>query len=70
MRYVELNPVRAILVKAPGEYRWSSYRANALGETDRLVKPHSEYLALGTTPEYHQEAYRELIVTEFTIDPA
>lgn len=27
MRYVELNPVRADMVQAPGEYRWSSYRA-------------------------------------------
>ena len=69
MRYVELNPVRTNLVKSPGEYRWSSYRANALGEADRLVKPHGEYLALGTTPESRQEVYRELFVTEFD-DPA
>jgi len=28
-RYVILNPVRAAMVAAPGEYRWSSYRATA-----------------------------------------
>jgi putative transposase len=27
-RYVELNPVRAKLVVAPSEYRWSSARAH------------------------------------------
>ena len=31
-RYIELNPVRAEgMVDHPGKYRWSSYRANALG---------------------------------------
>jgi putative transposase len=30
-RYIELNPVRATMVKHPAEYPWSSYRANALG---------------------------------------
>ena len=30
-RYVELNPVRAGMVEAPGEYAWSSYRQKAGG---------------------------------------
>ena len=64
MRYVELNPVRAEMVKAPGDYRWSSYRSNALGEEDKLVKPHSEYLALGVDPASRQQAFRELFTAE------
>ena len=28
-RYVDLNPVRAGLVRAPSEWLWSSYRAHA-----------------------------------------
>src|SRR5687767_12492865 len=28
-RYIELNPVRAGLVAQPGDYTWSSHRANA-----------------------------------------
>ncbi|MGC2374007.1 MAG: hypothetical protein WA484_09055, partial [Solirubrobacteraceae bacterium] len=28
-RYIVLNPVRARIVEAPGEWRWSSYRATA-----------------------------------------
>src|SRR3569623_1843781 len=29
-RYIELNPLRAHLTSDPANYRWSSYRANAL----------------------------------------
>lgn len=64
MRYVEANPVRAGMVSAPGEYRWSSYRANALGDADKLIIPHREYLALGANPASRQQAFRELFVTE------
>ena len=58
MRYIELNPVRAGLVRVPAQYRWSSYRANALGEDDALVTPHALYCALGRSPAERQAAYR------------
>ena len=58
-RYIELNPVRAVMVEHPADYRWSSYRANAQGEEDRLVSPHPLYLALGDA-ERRQANYREL----------
>jgi len=45
-RYIELNPVRAGLVAAPRDYRWSSYRANAEGDADGLLSPHPAYLGL------------------------
>jgi putative transposase len=64
---MELNPVRAHMVEHPETYRWSSYRANALGAEDGLVIPHPEYEALGMTPEQRQEAYRALF--EGQIDP-
>jgi putative transposase len=38
VRYIELNPVRAGLVKKPEDWRWSSARAHLLGECDPLVK--------------------------------
>jgi putative transposase len=38
VRYVEMNPVRARLVRAAGLYRWSSARAHLEGEDDLLVK--------------------------------
>lgn len=59
-RYIELNPVRATMVDAPRDYRWSSYRCNAEGSSDPLVTPHSLYLALGRDAEGRQAAYREL----------
>lgn len=63
-RYVELNPVRANMVQAPGEYRWSSFRANALEETNPLITPHDEYLRLGSTASDRAAAYRSLFVAE------
>ena len=49
-RYIELNPVRAGMVKHPGEYPWSSYRCNALGEPDELVSAHELLRRLGENP--------------------
>lgn len=60
MRYVEDNPVRARLAARPEDYRWSSHRANALGEANPLVTPHAHYCALGRTPDARQAAYRAL----------
>lgn len=37
-RYIELNPVRADIVKHPADYPWSSYHCNALGESNSLIK--------------------------------
>ncbi|SDY45718.1 putative transposase [Allochromatium warmingii] len=62
-RYIELNPVRADMVRHPGEYAWSSYRANGLGANDPLLSPHTLYLELGASPDSQQAAYRELFRT-------
>lgn len=59
-RYIELNPVRADMVKHPSEYLWSSYRANALGQPDPLLTPHALYLELGADDAARQSNYREL----------
>ncbi len=59
-RYIELNPVRAIMVENPAGYRWSSYPANALGRIDELVTPHPLYRALGASAAARYAAYREL----------
>jgi len=60
MRYIESNPVRARLVAAPGQYRWSSFRANAFGHEDALITPHSYYYALGRSAASRQAVYRAL----------
>lgn len=59
-RYIELNPVRAAMVEDPAHYRWSSYRANGLGQPNARLTPHSLYQALGRTSPERQAAYRAL----------
>ena len=59
-RYIELNPVRACMVKHPSRYLWSSYGVNAKGKESDLVVPHELYMRLGITDEARQQAYRDL----------
>ena len=63
MRYLELNPVRAAMVKHPKEYPWSSYRHNAFGERGpnaEWIEPHEEYIGLGKNAADRHSAYRQL----------
>jgi putative transposase len=62
-RYIELNPVRAGMVRHPRNYAWWSYRAHALGKADALVSDHGLYRALGRSSADRQGAYRELFRT-------
>lgn len=62
-RYIELNPVRASMVKDPSEYVWSSYRSNGLGVETKLLTPHAEYLGLGLSKEERLKNYRALFKT-------
>ena len=64
MRYIELNPVRAALVDDPAHYRWTSYRANGLGQSDARVTSHAVYLALGAADAPRRKAYRDLFRSE------
>jgi putative transposase len=59
-RYIELNPVRARMVAAPGEYPYSSYAHHAAGSVDSLITAHSCYLELAVDPSARQQAYRAL----------
>lgn len=56
-RYIELNPLRAGMVKAPASYPWSSFHTNASGVPSPFLSPHSEYLRLGATRSERQAAY-------------
>lgn len=63
-RYIELNPVRAAMVDDPAHYRWSSYRANGLGQADPLLTPHEVYVGLGRNEAARLAAYRALFRSE------
>jgi putative transposase len=64
-RYIELNPVRAGMVRHPEEYCWSSYLVNANGVPNELIRPHPIYEVLGLDVDTRQAAYRELFKHEF-----
>ncbi len=67
-RYIELNPLRAAMVADPRDYRWSSHRGLACGDSDPLLTPHPDYLDLSPDPATRQQAYRTLVMD--AVDPA
>lgn len=63
-RYIELNPVRAGMVKTPGEYLWSSYRSRmgeALESEIACFDPDPCYLALAVDEDVRHLRYRAFI---------
>lgn len=60
-RYIERNPVRAMIASRPEEYRWSSFRYYALGETDELVDEDLYYADLSRLPEKRRELYSHFV---------
>ena len=63
-RYIELNPVRANMVRLPGAYPWSSYRHNAMGINISLITEHEEYQGLASSRAKRLLAYRSLFNDE------
>jgi putative transposase len=64
MRYCDMNPVRAGVVGAPGQWAWSSFRHYAYGELDDLITDAPEYEALGRTAAERRAAYLHLFATK------
>jgi len=61
VRYVERNPVRAGMVRSPGEYPWSSYAMRmGLVYGDWLDRDPA-YLALATTEACRRRRYQEFV---------
>ena len=69
-RYIELNPVNAGMVVDPGQYRWSSYWANGLGQVDVQLIPLSLYQGLGKDSQERCLAYRALFRPELDAEAA
>ncbi len=60
IRYGDMNPVRAGMVRSPKDWPWSSHRHYAYGEPNPLVTDPPEYAALGTTAAERRRAYLHL----------
>ncbi|MBL4670591.1 MAG: transposase [Flavobacteriales bacterium] len=70
-RYIELNPIRAGMVKHPAEYPWSSYRHNASGKRIKLITPHPVYLSLGRSKQERRARYQALfdqLIPSYTLE--
>lgn len=65
-RYIELNPVRAAMVKHPGEYPWSSFQHNGLGQGNLFLRHHREYATLSGRFDDRCSAYRALFRNALT----
>jgi putative transposase len=61
MAYIDLNPVRAGMVAAPGDYPWSSHAHYAGLRHDPALTAHPLYWALGNTPFAREQAYARLV---------
>lgn len=61
MVYIDLNPVRAGLVRQAGDYPWSSYGHYTGLRSDKLITPHPLVWELGNTPFAREAAYAELV---------
>lgn len=60
--YVELNPVRAAIVKDPKEYRWSSYNAYAYGKTNPIVDEHPIHKRQSRGERSQRKEYRDFVM--------
>jgi putative transposase len=67
-RYIELNPVRAGIVRAPTEFAWSSHRFYAEDRPDDAITPHEVYRGLGSDHDARREAYLALFDQDFHRD--
>ena len=68
MRYIEMNPVRANMVEQAGQYKWSSYRKNALGQGGAWLEAHDLYRALARTKDKRLVNYQALFESGFGRD--
>ena len=59
-RYIEINPVKANMVKNIADYPWSSYRHNALDEKNNLITEHKLYKDLGKNSAQRAENYQKI----------
>lgn len=68
MAYIDLNPVRARMVNAPGDYRWSGHRFLPAGD-EAIIRIHEIYRALGSDNAKRYQNYLRLVAEEAARPP-
>ncbi len=63
-KYIELNPVRAGVVKIAQDYPYSSYRYYGLGIEDKLIDEDPLYKEFGKNIASRQLSYSNMIINE------
>lgn len=63
-KYIELNPIRAGIVKFPQDYPYSSYPYYAFGREDAIVDMDPLYIDLGKDELSRQANYQQLLLAE------
>ena len=61
MAYIDLNPVRAGIVREAKDYPWSSHGHYIGLRADKMVTPHALFWSLGNTPFAREKAYGDLV---------
>ena len=56
------------MVRDPGDYRWSSYRAHGFGAAVALWTPHPMYLELGNDKATRHRAWRSIVGEAIDVD--
>ena len=69
-RYIDLNPVRALLVRCAEDYRWSSARHHLGRRRDPVIDDHPTLLALAGEPAARFRVYARLLETTLSDDEA
>lgn len=67
-RYIDMNPVRAGMTNAPGEYLWSSHSHYAFDRPDSMLTAHPTILGLAPDLGSRILAYRRLFETTLLED--
>ena len=63
-KYIELNSVRANLVKNPQDYQFSSYNYYSKGYSNHLITEDIFYESLGNSNINRQKKYQEMIIND------
>lgn len=68
MKYIEQLPLKLNLVKKLSDYKYSSYKSNALGIYDSIINPHILYKNLSLDKEERIKKYKNILDSDLQIE--